>query len=463
MSELTLGSISIKNVSKVFRKTTGSASTYTTLKSFLLKNLISSSKKESEKQISLNQKYKALDSVSIEFPAGSSTALIGRNGSGKSTILKLIAGIYTPDSGSISVKGKVSALIELGAGFHPDFTGRENIFLGGIMFGLSKKEIKSRFDKIVQYAELEHVIDEPVRTYSSGMYMRLGFSLAIHTKPDILLVDEVLAVGDAHFINRCQDSISEFKKDGKTLVFVTHDLSSVSKWCDEAIWLENGSIKQKGHPREISDAYLSSVHDKERKELEKINIQSEDISIDTLSGDSTSKVAQDNKRWGNFSVTIDSVNLLDKNMNPQTLFDKEDSIIVELQFSSQSLPSDLVFGIGVIRIDGLEVFGTNTSMKKDAETKLEKTIEINSLSNSMVKDGVIRCEINRIGLTEGSYFMNVAAHTKDGTPYDYHNEMHKFQIRNKENNSVGVISPLTTWDFSFSNIGLNIEGKKASL
>jgi lipopolysaccharide transport system ATP-binding protein len=445
VSDKTPGTISIKNVSKVFKKASGTSTTYSTLKTFLLQNF----KKNTAGGLSRPagfKRQKALDDVSLELPAGSSTALIGRNGSGKSTILKLIAGIYTPDSGNIQVHGKVSALIELGAGFHPDFTGRENIFLGGIMFGLSRKEIRKRFDDIVSYAELEHVIDEPVRTYSSGMYMRLGFSLAIHTNPDILLVDEVLAVGDAHFIHRCQDSISEFKRKGKTLVFVTHDLASVSKWCDEAVWLDRGKVRQTGHPREISDAYLGSIHEQEKQELENFEIRVGKETSLTTTEDTDSPIDPESKRWGNKAVVIDSIHFLDQEHRPQWIFNEEDTMHVEISFSSPALPEDLVFGVGIIRADGLEVFGSNTGMNEATQSKLTKNIIDEKLVDTPVKNGSIIFNLKRIGLTEGSYFMDVAAHAEDGTPYDYHHRMHKFQIRSKNCTAVGVLSPEMSWN-----------------
>lgn len=480
VSEIASGSICIENVSKTFRKATGSSNTYSTLKSALVqivsplrskKNKTINNQSTSIEPPAVSEKwYKALDSISLNLAPGSSTALIGRNGSGKSTILKLIAGIYTPDEGSVQVKGKVSALIELGAGFHPDFTGRENIFLGGVMFGLSRKEIEKRFDDIVKYAELAHVIDEPVRTYSSGMYMRLGFSLAIHTDPDILLVDEVLAVGDAHFIHRCQDSISEFKRKGKTLVFVTHDLSSVSKWCDEAIWLDKGKIKLRGTPRMITDAYLASVHtqeDQDIRELEAKNSISEPNGTNSSESDqiisSEDALGDPNrKRWGNKLVEITSIELMDQDGTSTRIFSEDSQLQIHFNYTikSKTLTSskepDLLFGIGILRADGLEIFGTNTGMDE-----VGKKIFLDKFSNSNgniqddleIQDirGVAKFKIKRLGLTEGTYFIDVAAHAEDGTPYDYHHRMHKIQVRPLESKAVGIISPKAEWDFELLN------------
>src|ERR671920_670421 len=180
-------------------------------------------------------------------------------GSGKSTMLKLIAGIGKPTTGVIRVTGRVSALIELGAGFHPEISGRDNIFINGMMLGLSKREIATRFDEIVRFAELEAFIDAPVKTYSSGMYIRLGFAVAINVDPDVLLVDEVLAVGDEAFTNRCFDKLAEFRRRGRTVLLVTHSLDLVTRFCDEALWLDSGRAREQGDPKRVVDAYLLSV------------------------------------------------------------------------------------------------------------------------------------------------------------------------------------------------------------
>ena len=205
------------------------------------------------------QYVEALRDVSLTVPRGATVGIIGRNGSGKSTLVRIIAGIYTPDTGRVSAEGRVSALIELGAGFHPEFTGRENVYINGIILGLSKKEIGRRFDEIVHFAGLEEFIDSPVRTYSSGMYMRLGFSVAVHVDPDILLVDEVLAVGDEAFVRKCLEKMDEFKRQGKTIVVAGHDLLLVERWCDVAILLEEGRATAQGFPPEVVAAYRGSM------------------------------------------------------------------------------------------------------------------------------------------------------------------------------------------------------------
>ena len=182
-------------------------------------------------------------------------------------MLKLIAGIGRPTEGTVTVQGRVSALIELGAGFHPEISGRENVYINGMMLGLTKREVAARFDEIVAFAELEDFIDAPVKTYSSGMYMRLGFASAIHVDPDILLVDEVLAVGDEAFTHKCLDKFGEFRRRGRTVLLVTHSLDLVTRFCDEAIWLDGGVARIQGDPRRVIDAYLLDVAGAENQAL----------------------------------------------------------------------------------------------------------------------------------------------------------------------------------------------------
>ncbi len=193
------------------------------------------------------------------MPKGSTYGIVGRNGSGKSTMLKLVAGITKPTTGSVKVHGRISALIELGAGFHPEISGRENVFINGIMLGLTKSEIAKRFDEIVEFAELEDFIDAPVKTYSSGMYIRLGFAVAVHVDPDILLIDEVLAVGDEGFTHKCLDKFAEYRRRGKTILLVTHSLSLVQRFCDEAVWLDAGQVRATGDPKRVIDTYVIDV------------------------------------------------------------------------------------------------------------------------------------------------------------------------------------------------------------
>lgn len=203
-----------------------------------------------------NEVLHILKGVSLKIEKGKMVALIGTNGSGKSTLLKLMTKIIYPNKGSIQVNGKLVSLLELGAGFHPDFSGRENIYFNASIFGMTKSEIDKRVDEIIKFSELENFIDNPVRTYSSGMYMRLAFSVAINVDADILLIDEILAVGDQHFQDKCHAKMKELKKQGKTIVFVSHAMGIVNEFCDEAVWLQDGKIKMIGETKEVTKEYL---------------------------------------------------------------------------------------------------------------------------------------------------------------------------------------------------------------
>lgn len=412
--------VDIVGLSKSFQRRTRSKGSYTTLKSSLL-NIFRSAKKRAAQKTPTTV---AIKDLTMRIPRGSSIGLIGRNGSGKSTFLKLVTGIYKPSNGSVSVLGRVAALIELGAGFHPDFTGRENLMLAGVMHGLSRQTILERFDEIVAFAELENVIDDPVRTYSSGMFMRLGFSVAVHTDPDILLVDEVLAVGDAGFVAKCKDKINELRRQGKTLILVTHDLDSVERWCDEAIWLHQGEVKDRGNPRRVIDAYRQFIEKGEEQQILEVEenrtvVESENIGTPELA------------RWGSREVEISSVKVLDAALAEKRVFHPDDGISIEISYRFNTAQPDVVFGVGINRVDGLQVFGTNTSIDR---------VSLGALGD----EGVIRCDLRRLGLLDGAYTIDVAAHREDGYPFDYQQAVIQFSIRS-ENKVVGVVSPERAW------------------
>lgn len=209
---------------------------------------------------SVHEDFLALDDVSFEVREGSTTGILGSNGSGKSTLLKCLTRIYTPDSGSINSYGRIAALLEVGSGFHPELSGRENIFLNGSILGMSKKEIQRKFDEIVDFSGVEQFIDQPVKNYSSGMYVRLGFSVAINVDPEILIVDEVLAVGDAEFQEKCRLKFEDFRTAGKTVILVTHSMHSVLEMCDQAVWLSHGKVQQIGQSSDVVEGYMNSLN-----------------------------------------------------------------------------------------------------------------------------------------------------------------------------------------------------------
>lgn len=201
----------------------------------------------------------ALKDVTFSVSQGQMVGILGHNGAGKSTLLRLLGGVLQPDTGTVKVNGRIGGLLELGAGFHPDLTGSENIFINGVISGLNRKQVSQRFDQILAFSELEADIDHPLRTYSSGMKMRLGFAIAIFTEPDILLIDEVLAVGDLAFRKKCFDQIEQIRAQGKTIILVTHDTGQVSELCDQALWLDKGEVRMYGAPEEVVSSYRSAM------------------------------------------------------------------------------------------------------------------------------------------------------------------------------------------------------------
>ncbi len=353
------------------------------------------------------QEHWALRDVSLELPRGQMVGIIGSNGSGKSTLLKLIGGILKPTTGSIGVAGRVSALIELGAGFHPEFTGRENVFVNGILLGLSRSEIRERFDDIVAFAGLDAFIDNPVKTYSSGMYMRLGFAIAVTVDPDILLIDEVLAVGDEAFQHKCVGKIQEFKARGKTILLVSHDLGGVERLCDRAVWLDGGRVAAHGGTRETIDRYLNHVA---RQEAQALGAEHRVAEAAAAAGSA--------HRWGSREVEITSVRLTDGAGQERYLYDSGEACAIRLAFRAQRPVEDPVFGIGIFRKDGVCCYGTNTAIDGLAWGKVSG-------------DGELRVEIGRLDLVEGEYLLDVAVHARDGHPYDYHSRLYAFAVRSR--------------------------------
>lgn len=430
------GAVEIRGLSKQFKRQTRVRG-YSTLKSKIV--ALFRGERVATRTTSV------LKELNLTIPRGASVGLIGRNGSGKSTFLKLLTGIYKPDSGEISVNGRIAALIELGAGFHPDFTGRENVYLGGVMHGLTRREIDSRFDDIVQFAELEHVIDDPVRTYSSGMFMRLGFSLAVHTDPDILLVDEVLAVGDAAFVSKCKERIARLRSEGKTLILVTHDLDAVERWCDQALWLHGGQVRSRGTPRQVIDQYRQFVEQSEAERLMEVAPKEPEpapaaaaaapVPAPAAAAEPTPVAAVNEAatRWGSREVEVVQVTLRDRNGEETLLFHPEDPLQVEIEFRYNQPVEDVVLGIQIRRADGVLAFGSNT--------------EIDSVKVQLPAVGCtarVRFLCERNSLLDHSYTLDVAAHRADGYPYDYHRGVVDFVVRTS-GRQVGVFLPRYSW------------------
>jgi len=437
--------VRVENVRKQYRKAAHSHR-YLTLKSAILGG-------DLFKALAPGEVFTALDDVSLDLARGETLGVIGSNGAGKSTLLKIIAGTTKPTSGTVSVDGKISALIELGAGFHPEISGRENLFINGIMLGLSRQEVAERFDEIVAFAELEDFIDAPVKNYSSGMYMRLGFSIAIHVDPDVLLIDEVLAVGDEAFVHKCLDKIAAFKRRGKTILLVSHGLESVRRLCDRAVWMKDGQVEAVGDPPRIIDAYLEWVAHKEEGELavgaqRRIAETSAGAAGDAPGAPATDAASQDSAtegnagngatpyepgRWGSQEVLIDNVRLLDDGGEPHFVFTCGDPMTLELSLRADTAVDDFVIGIGIFNTDGVCCYGTNTDIER---------FEAAALDGS----ATVRVTIPELNLIEGTYYLDLAVHRVDGQPYDYQRGLTRFRTTSSIGDT-GVARLPHTWEF----------------
>jgi len=415
--------IELANVSKIYRRYTGRQ--FATLKSALLKRSLL-------RDLRPNEAFVALNDVSFAVAKGSTVGVIGRNGSGKSTALKLVAGITKPTSGTVSVDGRISALIELGAGFHPEISGRENVFINGIMLGLSRREIEERFDDIVDFAELREFIDAPVKTYSSGMYMRLGFSVAIHVDPDVLLVDEVLAVGDEGFTHRCLDKFGEFHRRGKTVLIVTHSLNLVERLCDEAVWLDAGEKHAEGDPKRVVGAYLTAVEQIEKRQMAAVTAKAVHGAAPAAPIGDMFQATEG--RWGSREVEITSVELVGPDATPSFVFHTGDAVSINLGVRAVRPTSDFVFGIGVFNADGVCCFGTNTGIEGMTSDRLDG-------------DSTVTFAIEGLDLVDGTYKLDVAVHRGDGAPYDYHRLLYTFRVKSRTHD-IGVFRPKHRWTFS---------------
>jgi ABC-type polysaccharide/polyol phosphate transport system ATPase subunit len=419
-----------REVTKVYRRH-AYRNQLRTLKSALLTGSVLSDLRPEET-------FTALDGVSFDVPKGATFGVIGENGSGKSTLLKLVAGITKPTRGRLVVDGRVSALIELGAGFHPEISGRENVSINGIMLGLTRRDVDRRFDEIVDFAELREFIDAPVKTYSSGMYMRLGFAVAIHVDPDVLLIDEVLAVGDEAFTRKCLDKIAEFHRRGKTILFVTHSLGLVEKMCDDVLWLRHGQAADRGDPKRVVDAYLTYVAGGEEALLRSREATAAEAAAAApgSAGDGEAPLAGGYRpgRWGSREVEIRSVRLLDARGRERHVFVPGETVTLVLSVHAASPVADFVFGVGLFSAEGTNVYGTNTDIEGFVPRRIEG-------------DAEVRLALEGLSLVEGTYLLDVAAHRRDGTPYDYLRGQHSFRVKSRTKD-VGLYRPAHRWSFA---------------
>jgi ABC-type polysaccharide/polyol phosphate transport system ATPase subunit len=430
MSDLPFA-IALQHVSKDYRLW-GRRSQFATLKSALLKR---------DTRPSPESAVPALRSVSFAVHRGEAFGVIGRNGSGKSTLLKIISGILKPTSGKVTVNGRIAALIELGAGFHPEITGRENIYINGIMLGLSRREIDARFTKIVEFAGIGDFLDQPVKTYSSGMYVRLGFAVAVHVDPDILLIDEVLSVGDEEFSAKCIAKIQEMKYRGVTLIFVTHQLDQVRTLCDRAVWLDRGEAVSIGDPVRVVDAYLQQVAEGNVRApgwsaadpaALSVPAAAESAALHEDSPEDDDDL-QEEERWGSGEVVLKRVALVDPQGRELVALGAGTHVTVEMDVEVRVPQDDFVFGIGIYHADGSCVYGTNTDLEGFVSERLES-------------DGSVHFVIPSLELVAGSYRIDAAVHTRNGRAFDYRRGVIRFVVGSRVHD-IGVYRPRHDWKF----------------
>ncbi len=422
------------------------------------------------------EKREVLKGISFDVKKGEAIGLIGKNGCGKSTTLKLLTKIIYPNEGSVEVKGRVSSLLELGAGFHPDMSGKENIYMNAAVFGLNRKEIDSRVNDIIKFSELEDFIDNPVRTYSSGMYMRLAFSVAINVDADVLLIDEILAVGDISFQKKCFEKLKEIKRNGTTIVIVSHSLDQIEKICDRSIWIENGLIKEEGRPKEIHDKYLYDMEkerlehfqkevyadmqetveedstDKEEDSIEEL-VQTEEIAqemdgdcetsddeaVETESSiEDEMKVLKHNflrdksiVHKGNQKVRFTEMYLTNSSGEEKVFFETGEGINVYLRYKSQyeKLRGTLCFLI--YRDDDVYCYGTNSFIENQEVVELSDT-------------SFLKIEIANLLLLPGKYYITIAMHDEDAVEYERIDESAFIQIFSNKGEQ-GIIRIESEW------------------
>lgn len=402
--------IRVKNVEKYFK-------VYMDKGNMLKERIIFANRNKYEKRQILN-------GISFDIPKGQAVGLIGRNGCGKSTTLKMLTKILKPNAGEVEVNGRVSSLIELGAGFHPDMTGRENIYINATIFGLDKEEIDARLDDIIRFSELEDYIDNPVRTYSSGMYMRLAFAVAINVNADVLLIDEILAVGDVSFQKKCFERLKEIKEEGTTIVIVSHSMEQLYSICDRLIWIEKGRILEDGEPKLIGMHYLDSMED---DRIARLANESKEKLVDDRGRsilELTQNVHPEARRDGTHKVKFTSVNLYDKDGNPCQTFSTCDKAVLKLGYETGLDSPKVNFNMDFVKDNWQYCYGSCFTKPGDELPVLKKS-------------GTVTFTIDKLMLLPGKYYLDVGINGEDGELYDNVRNIMQITIRNYVHNEFG--------------------------
>lgn len=374
-----------------------------------------------------------INGISFDIRKGEAVGLIGHNGCGKSTTLKLLTRIMYPTSGSIEINGRVSSLLELGAGFHPDLSGRENIYINASIFGLTRQEIDKRIEDIIEFSELEEFIDNPVRTYSSGMYMRLAFSVAINVDADILLIDEILAVGDVNFQAKCLNKLMEIKNEGTTIVLVSHSTGQIEQICDRSIWIHDGVIALDSDAHTVDDEYLKYMGEKRKEKTQsstKVRVFKSSESGVIIGTNSKENIAENNHR-GTGEVKIISVKSVNTNKEEASVFSSDDPIIFRVSYEVGQTIEDALIGLCIYRSDGVRCYGTNTKVDGINGFKIEKS-------------GSIEYLLEESQLKEGKYFLDVCIAVGNDDMVDYCSHVCDFEVYDNHKD-IGLIRMSHIW------------------
>lgn len=378
----------------------------------------------------------ALENVSVEVPTGEAVGIIGRNGAGKTTLLQIIAGVLQPTLGDVRVEGRVTALLELGSGFNPEYTGRENILLSGQILGFSEDEMKKRLDVIAQFAELEAFVDQPVKTYSTGMLMRLAFASAIHVDPDVLIVDEALSVGDVYFQRKSLDRMEYFRKAGKTVLFVSHDPQLVQRFCSHAVWLEAGKVAMAGKAREVVTAYQAFCA---KLEDQRLRDAARNGGIGSREHDAILRELQlTGSRWGSGKIRFTEVEMINTRGEQTWVFQTGEAATIRLRFEADSDYPRPVFAVDIHRYDGIFIGSINNLDTHPASLPIKRGA------------GVIDLHIPKLELSHNVYFLSLKVYPEDGSPEwkdpaDIHNQMYQFDVVS-EDATHGLIKFAAQWE-----------------
>ena len=359
------------------------------------------------------EEFWALKEVSFSVPHGTTFGIIGSNGSGKSTMLKCLAGILQPNKGAVAVNGRLSALLELGAGFHPELSGRENVYLNGAILGMSRRDIERRYNDIVEFAGLEKFIDTPVKNFSSGMTVRLGFAIAAHVEPEILLIDEVLSVGDQSFQRKSSEKIEEFRRDGRTIIVVSHGTSQLQQLCSHIAWLEKGELRAIGRSADVISEYTGNSYDPQE-------------SNETTMG----------KRWGSGKATITSVDLFDEDGKKSELILSGTGLTLRVGLNAHALIEDLVVFVKFTTLNGADLWSAST---RSMGLAIPKVLGSRNVS----------LHISDLPLLEGTYLVSDALRNQSETnEFDHWEHGHKFDVHQKNRFDEGPVSIDAKWSLN---------------